>query len=136
MNSQHNKQHKRIGVGIILNQQGEILIDRRLDQGEMGGLWEFPGGKIESNETVEECIRREILEELGIIVTVGKQLKVIEHSYPKFIVTIFFHYCHYLSGNPQAIECSEFRWVKPQDLHEYRFPEANYQIINLLTSSI
>lgn len=136
MNSPQDKHHKKIGVGVILNQQGKILIDRRLDSGEMGGLWEFPGGKIELNETVEECIGREILEELGIIVTVGKQIKIIEHNYPKFVVTIFVHYCHYVSGNPQAIECSEFRWVKPEDLNKYCFPEANYQIINLLTSAI
>ena len=136
MNSPSDKKHKKIGVGVILNQQGEILIDRRLDSGEMGGLWEFPGGKIEPTETAEECIRREVFEELGIIVTVGEQLKTIEHNYPKFVVTLFFHYCYYVSGNPQTIECSEFRWVKSSELHKYCFPEANYQIIDLLTSEI
>ncbi len=135
MNSLQNKDHKKIGVGIIFNQQGEILIDRRLNSGEMAGLWEFPGGKIEPNETVEECIQREITEELGILVKVGKQLEVIEHNYPKFIVTIFFHYCQHISGSPQAIECSEFRWVKPTELNHYSFPKANYQIIKLLTSA-
>ncbi|MGL5803885.1 MAG: NUDIX domain-containing protein, partial [Xenococcaceae cyanobacterium] len=58
--------HKKIGVAVIRDRQGKILIDRRRAQDTMGGLWEFPGGKIELNETVEECIKREILEELAI----------------------------------------------------------------------
>ncbi len=64
---------KTIGVGVIWNQQGQILIDRRRPTGVLGGFWEFPGGKIETGETVEECIKREIWEELGIVIEVGKQ---------------------------------------------------------------
>jgi 8-oxo-dGTP pyrophosphatase MutT (NUDIX family) len=63
--------HKHIGVAVIWNDQDEILIDRRKQEGLLGGLWEFPGGKIEPEETVEACIRREIQEELGIQVEVG-----------------------------------------------------------------
>ena len=66
--------HKRIGVAVIKNQQGEILIDRRRKSGEMGGLWEFPGGKIEPGETIEECIEREVHEELAIQISVGDRL--------------------------------------------------------------
>jgi mutator protein MutT len=64
--------HKQIGVAVISNQQQKILIDRRKATGEMGGLWEFPGGKIEAGETIEACIKREIKEELGIEILVGR----------------------------------------------------------------
>ena len=73
--------HKLIGVAVINNHQGKILIDRRKSEGEMGGLWEFPGGKIEAGETVEECIRREVKEELDIEIAVGDRLTTITHEY-------------------------------------------------------
>jgi mutator protein MutT len=124
--------HKRIGVAIIRNKQGQILIDRRLAKGEMAGLWEFPGGKIELNETVEECIKREISEELAIEVEVGDRLVTIDRTYSNFEVTLFVHHCQYLSGEPQPIECEEIRWVTLAEISNYTFPEANTQIITIL----
>lgn len=133
---QLSKLHKKIGIGIIHNDRGQILIDRRLAEGEMGGLWEFPGGKIEPNETIKECIKREIKEELGIEISVRESLTTIEHQYPKFKVTLFVHHCQYLQGIPQAIECEEVRWVNLLELDKYTFPDANYEIINILKSSV
>jgi mutator protein MutT len=124
--------HKRIGVAVIRNKQGQILIDRRLAKGEMAGLWEFPGGKIEPNETVEECIKREISEELAIEVEVGDCLVTIDRTYSNFEVTLFVHHCQYLSGEPQPIECQEIRWVTLAEISNYTFPEANTQIITIL----
>jgi mutator protein MutT len=124
--------HKQIGVAVIRNQQGKILIDRRLPQGDMAGLWEFPGGKIEPNETIKECIKREIREELGIEIRVGPRLITIAHRYPNFEVTLFVHDCQYLSGEPQPIECEEIRWVTVTEIERYTFPEANTQIIATL----
>ena len=124
--------HKLIGVGVIRNDLGKILIDRRLSKGEMADFWEFPGGKIEPSETIEECIRREIAEELAIAVSVGDRITTIEHEYAKFKVTLFVHDCQYVSGEPKAIECQEIRWVTIAELDQYNFPEANYQIIDLL----
>lgn len=124
--------HKLIGVGVIRNDLGKILIDRRLSKGEMAGFWEFPGGKIEPTESIEECIAREIAEELAIAVSVGERIMTIEHEYAKFKVTLFVHDCQYISGEPQAIECQEIRWVSVDELDQYNFPEANYQIIELL----
>jgi 8-oxo-dGTP diphosphatase len=134
-NTQLPKSPKKIGVGIVCNKQGKILIDRRRAKGEMGGLWEFPGGKIEPGETIEDCIKRELKEELGIEVSVGNCLTTIEHQYPEFHVTLFVHYCQYLKGIPQAIECEEVRWVNIWELDKYVFPDANYEIITLLKSS-
>ena len=124
--------HKLIGVGVVRNDLGEILIDRRLAKGEMAGFWEFPGGKIETTETIEECIKREIQEELAITVFVGNRIMTIEHDYSKFKVTLFVHDCQYIEGEPQAIECQEIRWVTIAELDQYNFPEANYQIIESL----
>jgi A/G-specific adenine glycosylase len=127
--------HKQIGVAVIWNQQGQILIDRRLQSGLLGGLWEFPGGKIEPNETVEDCIRREIQEELGIEIEVGAHLITIDHAYTHFRVTLNVHHCRYLSGEPQPLECEEVRWVEPETLSEYAFPVANVKIIEAILAN-
>lgn len=124
--------HKRIGVAVINNQQGKILIDRRRQSGEMGGLWEFPGGKIEPGETVEECIEREVKEELDIQIDVGDRLTTITHSYKTFDVTLYVHDCQYTSGTPRTLECDEIQWVEPAQMDRYQFPQANIQIIQLL----
>lgn len=126
------KAHKQIGVAVITNPEGQILIDRRKAEGEMGGLWEFPGGKIEPQETVEECIKREIKEELDIEISVGDRLTTITHEYKNFTVTLYVHLCQYLSGNPQSIECEEIHWVEISMMNQYQFPQANAKIINLL----
>ncbi|TVQ51921.1 MAG: A/G-specific adenine glycosylase, partial [Spirulina sp. DLM2.Bin59] len=76
--------HKNIGVAVIQNDQGQVLIDRRKDEGLLGGLWEFPGGKLEGDETVQACIVREIREELGIEIEVGDHLITLDHAYTHF----------------------------------------------------
>lgn len=127
-----NKPHKQIGVAVIRNAAGYILIDKRKAQGLMGSLWEFPGGKVEPNETVEDCIRREIKEELGINIAVKERLITIEHDYEKFKVTLFVHNCLHLSGEPQPLECDEIAWVTAACLDNYNFPAANQSIISTL----
>ncbi|MGJ5675216.1 MAG: 8-oxo-dGTP diphosphatase MutT [Nostochopsis sp.] len=124
--------HKIIGVAVIWNDQGQILIDRRRQEGAMGGLWEFPGGKIELDETIEECIQREIKEELGIVIEVGEHLITIDHTYTQIRVTLTVHHCRFIQGVPQLIECDEVRWVSVDELESFAFPEANIQIIAAL----
>ncbi len=124
--------HKTIGVAVIWNDQRQILIDRRRPEGLLGGLWEFPGGKIELGETVEECIRREIREELGIEIEVGDRLITIDHAYSHFRVTLTVHHCRHLTGIPQPIESDEIRWVTLDEIDQFPFPKANIQIITAL----
>lgn len=124
--------HKIIGVAVIWNEQGKILIDRRRPEGLMGGLWEFPGGKLEPGETVQDCIKREIQEELAIGVKVGAHLITINHTYSQFHVTLNVYHCRHESGEPQPIECDEIRWVTVDELPSYEFPIANLQIIQAL----
>jgi 8-oxo-dGTP diphosphatase len=124
--------HKFIGVAVIWNDQGKILIDRRRLEGLMGGLWEFPGGKIEPGETVEQCIQREIQEELGIGIEVGEHLITIEHTYTQLRVTLTVHHCRHITGIPQPIECDEIRWITLDEIDHFTFPKANSQIIAAL----
>ncbi len=127
--------HKQIGVAVIWNDTAQILIDKRKLTGSMGGLWEFPGGKIEAGETVAECIVREIREELGIEIAVGEHLISIDHTYPDFLLTLIVHNCHHLSGIPQPIECDEVKWVNVSELDNYQFPVANSVIIETIKYS-
>ncbi len=128
--------HKRIGAAVIWNQSGQILIDKRKVGGAMGGLWEFPGGKIEVGETVADCIAREIREELAIEITVGEHLISIEHTYSTFHITLIVHQCQYISGIPEPIESDEIRWVEVGELTQYEFPAANVAIINAIAAII
>ena len=123
---------KAIGVAVIWNDQGLILIDRRRPEGLLGGLWEFPGGKIEPGETVEDCIHREIREELDIAIEVGKPLITINHSYTHYHVVLHVHHCRYLSGEPKPIESDAIEWVALSELDRFPFPKANLQIIEAL----
>ncbi|MEP0916536.1 A/G-specific adenine glycosylase [Leptolyngbya sp. DQ-M1] len=125
--------HKMIGVAVIWNEQ-RILIDRRKAEGLLGGLWEFPGGKVEPGETIEQCIKREIQEELSIEIEVGEHLITVDHTYTHFRVTLNVHHCRYVSGEPQPIECEEIRWVTVDQLPEFPFPKANIKIIEALKS--
>ncbi|HSM82923.1 MAG TPA: A/G-specific adenine glycosylase [Nodosilinea sp.] len=128
--------HKQIGVAVIWNGQDQILIDRRKQEGLLGGLWEFPGGKIEPGETIEACIAREIQEELGIEIAVGDRLCTVTHAYSHFKVTLNVHHCTHLSGEPQPIECDEVRWVTLDTLEEDPFPKANSHIIDALRAYV
>jgi A/G-specific adenine glycosylase len=124
--------HKQIGVAVITDEQGNILIDRRKQEGLLGGLWEFPGGKIEPDETVEACVSREIKEELGIEIEVQDRLITIEHAYTHFKVTLNVFNCKHLSGDPQPLECDEVKWVTLDEIDQYPFPKANSQIIEAI----
>jgi 8-oxo-dGTP diphosphatase len=121
--------HKVIGVAVIWNDQGQVLIDRRKPGGAMGGFWEFPGGKLEPDETILDCIRREIQEELAMEIVVGESLITIEHDYPDLKVSLHVHHCEHIAGEPTPIECDEIRWVYPTELDQFSFPEANAQVL-------
>ncbi|MEM6254661.1 MAG: A/G-specific adenine glycosylase [Cyanobacteria bacterium P01_D01_bin.156] len=126
--------HKQIGVAVIYDNDGRILIDRRKQEGLLGGLWEFPGGKIEPNETAEECVQREIKEELGIEIEVNDRLTTVNHTYSHFKVTLNVFNCTHLNGEPQTIECDEVKWVTLDEIDDYPFPKANSQIIEAIKS--
>ncbi|MFG6097955.1 A/G-specific adenine glycosylase [Leptothoe sp. ISB3NOV94-8A] len=124
--------HKQIGVAVIHDNDGRILIDRRKQEGLLGGLWEFPGGKIEPNESFEECVKREIKEELDIDIEVNDRLITVDHAYSHFKVTLNVFNCNHISGEPKPIECDEIKWVTLDEIDSYPFPKANGQIIDAI----
>jgi A/G-specific adenine glycosylase len=119
--------HETIGVGIVFDAQGRILIARR-KEGLLGGLWEFPGGKRLSREKIRDTVVREMLEETGLHVTTGKALPPVAHAYSHFTVTIHPFICKRISGRAKALASDEVRWVKPGELKHYPFPAANRKI--------
>jgi len=121
-----------IGVGVVRNAAGEVLIDQRLNEGLLGGLWEFPGGKQEPGEPIAETIRRELEEELAIAVEVGEELIVVEHAYSHKRLRFVVHLCTWRSGEPQPLASQQVRWVRPDQLGEFPFPAANARIIAAL----
>ena len=121
-----------IGVGVVLNAAGEVLIDQRLNEGLLGGLWEFPGGKQEPDEVITDTIRRELREELAIEVSVDDNLITVDHAYSHKKLRLEVHLCRWISGDPQPLASQQVRWVKPGDLAEYPFPAANVRIIDAL----
>jgi A/G-specific adenine glycosylase len=124
--------HYEIGAGIIWK-RGRILIQRRPPQGLLGGLWEFPGGKRERGETFEECVRREVREEVGIQVQVRGEVAVVAHGYSHFSITLHAFTCQYVRGHVHLLHATAFKWVRPLELKDYAFPAANRKIIDLLT---
>tara|TARA_B100000700_G_C15050282_1_gene859895 strand:- start:3386 stop:3784 length:399 start_codon:yes stop_codon:yes gene_type:complete len=126
--------YKIIGLGVVLNKENKVLIDRRLNQGMFGGFWEFPGGKKEPNESIQETIKREIKEELMIEVDVGDHLISIDHSYSHKQLHFIVHLCTLITGKPIPIVSQEVRWVNVEELDSYQFPEANFKIISQLAN--
>lgn len=127
---------KKIEVSAaVIERYGKVYIQQRPLKGLMGGLWEFPGGKIEKNETPEFCLRREIREELGVEIIIDEKLMTIKHRYTKFHVTLHVYRCRLPFGRIQAGSCEQWKWVKPRKLSSHPFPAANVKIVNHLRNN-
>ena len=116
----------------VIERDGRYLITQRMPQDSFGGSWEFPGGKAEPGESLQECLIREIREELGLVIDVGPQLTTVEHQYPHRSIRLHCYRCRILQGEPQTIECAAWRWVGPQELTQFPFPPASGPIIEQL----
>jgi len=122
-----------VAVGVIYR-HGRVLIDKRPPEGLLGGLWEFPGGKVQPHESLAAALRREVKEELDIEIEVAREIAVVDHTYSHFHVEIHAFECRYLAGEPKCLACDAFKWVRPRDLTRYAFPAANKRIIKALSS--
>lgn len=122
---------KRIHVvaAVIRGLDGRILIARRADTQHQGGLWEFPGGKVEAGESVEAALARELNEELGIRVTRSRPLIKVSHDYPDKHVLLEVREVDAFEGEPHGAEGQPLAWVAPRDLAQYDFPQANRPIV-------
>jgi 8-oxo-dGTP diphosphatase len=121
----------QVAAGLIMK-DGRYLITRRKAGVHLQGLWEFPGGKREPGESLEECLKRELHEELGIEITKPVLFHVVRHDYPEKAVELFFFCCSIKAGQPKPLGCDDFRWVMPRDLANYAFPPADESLIKLL----
>ena len=102
------KPHFDIAVGIIWK-GNQLLISKRKPNGLLGGLWEFPGGKMLADETARDCINREVREELNVDVLVNDHVATIRHAYTHFTITMSGYHCQYVSGTPEAIGCADWK---------------------------
>jgi mutator protein MutT len=120
-----------VAAGLVFR-DGKLLITRRFDDAHLGGLWEFPGGKREPSESFEACLIRELQEELAIEVSIGQRVEILTHGYPDKTVHLQFFQCAWRANEPQALGCSEFRWINADELGEYEFPPADAQLLEKL----
>jgi A/G-specific adenine glycosylase len=116
----------------VIQRDEQVLIARRPSSGLLGGLWEFPGGKVEAGESLPEGLRREIMEELGVAVAVGEPYGVYRHAYTHFKVTLHAFACRLLDGEPRALQASEIRWVQPGELGEFPMGKIDRQIARFI----
>ena len=116
-------------IGIVLRDDGHVLVCQRRDGGHLGGYWEFPGGKREPGESLERCLLRELQEELAIHVRPLTALDIIEHQYPAVRVRLHPYLCAHVAGTPQPIGCQRVEWVAATQLGDFRFPPANDALI-------
>ena len=120
-----------VAAGLIFR-SGKLLITQRHADAHLGGLWEFPGGKRHVGETFEDCLHRELREELGIEVEIHELVEEITHHYPDKSVHLKFFRCEWLRVEPQALGCSALVWIEPQQLDKYAFPEADARLLEKL----
>ena len=116
----------------LIFEGGKLLITQRHASAPLGGLWEFPGGKREPHETFEQCLIREIREELGVEISVGELFEEIAHDYPEKSVHLEFFICTLLSGEPQPLECAAVKWIVKSELAAHEFPAADAQLLEKL----
>lgn len=121
--------HYDVTAGMIWDEAGRLLIAQRPPDGLLGGLWEFPGGKREEGETLAECLRRELREELAIDVEVGELFCVVRHAFTHFRITLHAFSCRHVGGDPQLIGAQAIAWVTPDQLDRYAFGKADRQVI-------
>lgn len=124
-----------VAAGLIFRNR-RLLVTQRPHHTHLGGLWEFPGGKRERNETFEECLRRELKEELGIEVVVGDLVESITHDYSEKTVHLRFFRCTLRWDEPRALGCPALAWIKREELVNYDFPPADARLLQKLQQEV
>jgi 8-oxo-dGTP diphosphatase len=126
--------HIQVTAAIIVR-NGKILIARRDKDDPLKDKWEFPGGKLEPNETPEACLKRELEEELGVVTEIGEFFCSSKYEYSHIAIELLVYHAHYVSGEFKANDHAEIRWVLPSELDRYDFPEADAPIVEKLMVS-
>lgn len=125
--------HKVVGAAVILDPAGRVMIAQRKPEGGMlAGLWEFPGGKLQEGETMEQCIARELREEMGVELEVGRHLTTVNHAYSHFTIELHAHFARIVSGEVRHIDCAGHAWVEKDGFDAYPFSKADLEIIRAI----
>ncbi len=128
--------HVEVALAIILDRTGQkVVVAQRPEGVHLGGMWEFPGGKIETGETASECAIREAQEEVGLDVAVIEAWTPVAFAYPDRTVTLFAFECRSVSEELRTLESGNARWADIVSLDEARFPPANVSILAALKGS-
>jgi A/G-specific adenine glycosylase len=121
----------------VIGREEQVLIAQRPLNGLLGGLWEFPGGKLQQGEDLETCLKREICEELGVEIEVMEPLGVYRHAYTHFRVTLHAFYCRLVNGaRPRKLQVNDLRWARPVELADYPMGKIDRQIAQYLSSQV
>ena len=123
-----------VAAGLVFR-EGKLLLTQRYADAHLGGLWEFPGGKREPEETFEQCLHRELKEELGIEVQIHEVVESLDHEYPEKTVLLKFFRCTWRRHEPQSLGCPAFQWVSVAELDRYEFPAADARLLKMLKAS-
>ena len=116
-------------VAAVIRRDGKILITQRLDDVDLARLWEFPGGKVETGESFDVALQREILEELGVEIRIHEKFFTTEHDYITKSVRLHFYDCTILRGEPAPLAVADLRWILPNELRNFEFPPADADLI-------
>jgi 8-oxo-dGTP diphosphatase len=122
-------------AAIIINHKNEILIARRKPEKSQGGLWEFPGGKIEQGETPEESLKRELKEEMNIEVEIYNYFGENIHHYEKISIRLIAYKCRLLSGDFTLTDHDKIQWINYRDFEKYQFAPADIPLVSKLLST-
>ncbi len=128
--------HIIVGAAVVINRRGEVLIAQRRAEDMLGGLWEFPGGKQEPGESIQQCIVRELKEELGINVQTGDFLLTVKHAYSHFTMDMHTYFAKIISGRPRPLHCQDYRWVEISGLRTFPYSKADLYIIDQLEQQL
>lgn len=123
-------------VGAVIVRDNRILCAQRGAAGTLAGLWEFPGGKIEQGESPGQALQREIDEELGCEIKVGREITTTAHEYGFGIITLTTFYCELVAGTPQLTEHAEVRWVAPEELGTLEWAPADIPAVKQITAEL
>lgn len=120
-----------VAAAIVLN-QNKVLIAQRKEGSNMEFKWEFPGGKMEENETPEQCLIREIKEELNMEIEPIEIYKVIRHRHKDKDILLLAYICNFIGGEGRPIECNDFRWIEKEELDDYEYTPADITVVEKL----
>jgi mutator protein MutT len=121
-----------IVTAAVIERDGHFFMTRRLKGTHLADMWEFPGGKCDADESLTDCLERELIEELGTRAVIGREIFTVEHSYPERTVRLHF-FATTLLGEPQPLLGQEMRWVSRDELRQLQLPDADRGLVELLT---